>query len=91
MLGQPGVLPQQGGVPMPNGMPSPQIQVMVPGGFPPGSTFPAQYGGQLFNVTVPPGVVKNTLLTVQVPVQVPVSFGVVEEVGSHNPKQPRCC
>ena len=45
------------------------VSVVIPGGFPPGSTFPAQYGGQMFNVTVPPNTQKGTVMNVQVPFQ----------------------
>ena len=48
----------------------PEISVQVPGGFPPGSTFPAQYGGQIFNVTVPEGAIKGDFLQIAVPFEV---------------------
>ncbi|GMH62788.1 hypothetical protein TrST_g12872 [Triparma strigata] len=60
---------QQGLVqPNPNAPPV-KVQVVVPGGFPPGSTFPAQYGGTMFNVTVPPNTLKGAVMNVTVPFQ----------------------
>jgi hypothetical protein len=43
------------------------IQVIVPGGFMEGSSFPTQYGGRIFSVQVPPGVKKDQVIMVQVP------------------------
>jgi hypothetical protein len=43
------------------------IQVMVPGGFPEGSSFPSQYAGKIFSVQVPPGINKGQMVQVQVP------------------------